>query len=69
MTTRRPLTVSLTPELSDMIANEVASGLYGSASEVVRAALRLLAESQQSASHGPARLSRKQSAAPSRSVV
>ena len=44
MPTRHPLTISLTPELADLVANEVASGLYSSASEVIRAGLRLLAE-------------------------
>ena len=42
--TRHPLTISLTPELADLVASEVRSGLYGSASEVIRAGLRLLAE-------------------------
>lgn len=36
------MNVSLTPELERMIEQKVASGLYGSASEVVREALRLL---------------------------
>lgn len=44
MPTRHPLTISLTPELANLVANEVASGLYASASEVIRAGLRLLAE-------------------------
>ncbi len=44
MPTRHPLTISLTPELADLVASEVRSGLYGSASEVIRAGLRLLAE-------------------------
>jgi antitoxin ParD1/3/4 len=37
-----PLTVSLTPELRRFIAAQVASGRYQTASEVVRAGLRLL---------------------------
>ena len=44
MPTRHPLTISLTPELADLVASKVASGLYASASEVVRTGLRLLAE-------------------------
>ena len=39
-----PINVSLTPQLEDMIRKKVASGLYNSASEVVREALRLLEE-------------------------
>lgn len=38
----KSLNVSLTPELSGFIAGRVASGHYQSASEVVRAGLRLL---------------------------
>ena len=42
MPSRHALTVSLTPELARFVAHEVGSGRYGSASEVVRAGLRLL---------------------------
>ncbi len=38
----RSLNVSLTPELTEFITVRVASGRYQSASEVVRAGLRLL---------------------------
>ena len=38
------MNVSLTPELEEFIEHKVASGLYGSSSEVVRDALRLLEE-------------------------
>lgn len=38
------MNVSLTPELELMINNKVKTGLYNSASEVVREALRLLDE-------------------------
>jgi antitoxin ParD1/3/4 len=38
----KSLNVSLTPELARFITSRVASGRYQSASEVVRAALRLL---------------------------
>jgi antitoxin ParD1/3/4 len=36
------MNVSLTPELEQMIQEKVASGLYASASEVVREALRIM---------------------------
>jgi antitoxin ParD1/3/4 len=36
------LNVNLTPELEALVRNKVTSGLYGSASEVVRDALRLM---------------------------
>ncbi len=39
-----PMNVNLTPQLEDMIKRKVASGLYNSASEVVREALRLMDE-------------------------
>ncbi len=39
-----PMNVNLTPQLEDMVKRKVASGLYTSASEVVREALRLMDE-------------------------
>lgn len=39
-----PMNVNLTPQLEEMIKKKVASGLYNSASEVVRDALRLMEE-------------------------
>ncbi len=39
-----PVNVNLTPELEKLIHEKVASGLYNNQSEVVREALRLLAE-------------------------
>ena len=44
----KTLNVSLTPELHALVTAQVASGRYGSASEVVRAGLRLLEESERS---------------------
>jgi antitoxin ParD1/3/4 len=44
MRTRKTRNVSLTPELETLVDSKVASGRYRSASEVVRAALRLLDE-------------------------
>jgi antitoxin ParD1/3/4 len=38
------MNVSLTPELEQLVQDKVSSGLYNSASEVVREALRLLQE-------------------------
>ncbi len=38
------MNVSLTPELEELVRRKVESGMYGSASEVVREALRLLEE-------------------------
>lgn len=39
-----PMNVNLTPQLEEMVRKKVASGLYNSASEVVREALRLMEE-------------------------
>jgi len=41
------LNVSLTPQLEELVRTKVASGMYNSASEVVREALRLLDEHDQ----------------------
>jgi antitoxin ParD1/3/4 len=38
------MNISLTPELEQLVAEKVESGMYRSASEVVREALRLLKE-------------------------
>jgi antitoxin ParD1/3/4 len=38
------MNVNLTPELEEMVRQKVSSGLYTSASEVIREALRLLDE-------------------------
>ena len=38
------MNVNLTPQLEDMVRQKVSSGLYTSASEVVREALRLMDE-------------------------
>ena len=40
------MNVSLTPELEKFVADKVATGRYSSASEVVRAALRVLEEEE-----------------------
>jgi antitoxin ParD1/3/4 len=52
MPSKSTLNVSLTPELTALIAAKINTGHYRSASEVVRAALRLLAEQDQ---RGPSR--------------
>jgi antitoxin ParD1/3/4 len=41
------MNISLTPELESFVDSKVASGRYQSASEVVRAGLRLLEQSEQ----------------------
>ena len=51
MTTRKTMNVSLTPELERSVAEKVASGRYRTASEVVRAALRLLEKEEKGELH------------------
>lgn len=46
MRTRQSMNVSITPELAAFVATQLASGRYKNASEVVRAALRLLEEAK-----------------------
>lgn len=41
------MNISLTPELEKIVQEKVNSGLYGNASEVIRAGLRLLVEEEQ----------------------
>ena len=41
------MNINLTPQLEDMVRQKVTSGLYTSASEVVREALRLMDEKDQ----------------------
>jgi antitoxin ParD1/3/4 len=41
------MNINLTPQLEEMVRQKVESGLYTSASEVVREALRLMAEKDQ----------------------
>jgi len=41
------MNVSLTPKLEEIIQNKIRSGLYSSASEVIREGLRLLQEKDQ----------------------
>ncbi len=54
MTTRKTMNVSLTPELQRYVAERIASGRYRTASEVVRAALRLLEkEEKEGLQHEP----------------
>jgi antitoxin ParD1/3/4 len=53
MPSKSTLNVSLTPELTALIADKIKTGHYRSASEVVRAALRLLDEQDR---RGPNRI-------------
>jgi antitoxin ParD1/3/4 len=39
-----PMNINLSPQLEEFVRQKVASGLYASASEVVREALRLMEE-------------------------
>jgi antitoxin ParD1/3/4 len=41
------MNVNLTPQLEELVRNKVATGMYSSASEVVREALRLMDEQDQ----------------------
>jgi len=45
------MNVSLTPELQKFVEDKVATGLYSSASEVVRAGLRILEEDERWRAH------------------
>jgi antitoxin ParD1/3/4 len=51
MAARKTMNVSLTPELERSVADRVASGRYRTASEVVRAALRLLEKEETEKPH------------------
>ena len=51
MPSKSTITASLTPELTAFIAAKVKTGHYRSASEVVRAALRLLVEQDRRQGH------------------
>jgi antitoxin ParD1/3/4 len=46
VTRRATMNVSLTPELVNYVASQVASGRYSTASELVRAGLRLIQEKE-----------------------
>ena len=53
MAQRIALNVSLTQELAEFVRAEVASGQYGSASEVIRSSLRLLVQRKAERVAGP----------------
>jgi antitoxin ParD1/3/4 len=50
------MNVSLTPELEQLVSEKVATGMYQSASEVIREALRLLKERDEIHEHRIAEL-------------
>jgi antitoxin ParD1/3/4 len=54
MPARNTLHVSITPELAAFVGEQIASGSYQTASEVVRAGLRLLAEQERQKERRPA---------------
>jgi putative addiction module CopG family antidote len=60
MAKRVALNVSLTAELASFVRGQVASGSYGSASEVVRASLRLLIEADAADTRNPRTLNQQQ---------
>lgn len=49
MAVRKTITVSITPEQDAFVRGRLKSGRFGTASEVVRAALRLLEREEQEA--------------------
>jgi antitoxin ParD1/3/4 len=53
------MNVSLTPELEQLVSEKVATGMYQSASEVIREALRLLKERDEIHEHRVAELRRE----------
>jgi len=54
MSRRQTRTVSLSQELDRFVTNEVASGHYSTASEVIRAGLRILIDRQAAGRAAPA---------------
>ncbi len=56
-----PLNVSLTPELRQLVDSKVASGMYQSASEVIREALRLMKKRDDQAGGGSAKVPERKS--------
>ena len=66
MPARSAMNVSLTPQLAAYVRAEVASGRYRSASEVIRASLRLLQQHQDAAASTPQRAIGESDGAPRR---